>query len=253
MNHSIRYPRRVISPIHQDSFEQEAVVDFKTCFPQAAETNRLAACAPQKDTASTQAVRLRSGQAYRRRLHAWHQRLCYPDAIRDSRIVTSSAKNPCGTGYARMAFSIAVRARPRAQLDPAPTLAVFASRSVISTPPRFARDYSAHATLVISVKTHRLRTSDAERDQGVSRKPSLYAIRESRIASSQRDKMIDSTASRILALSGLPICALNFHSHRQPGRPLAAAIRPEKLFYSPDTDSLRRRSESKSWPCRRRP
>ena len=50
MNQSIRYPRRVISPIHQDSFEQEAVVDFKTCFPQAAETNSLAACAPQKDT-----------------------------------------------------------------------------------------------------------------------------------------------------------------------------------------------------------
>ena len=73
-----------------------------------------------------------------------------------------------------------------AQLDLAPTLAVFASRSVISTPPRFVRDYSAHARLAVFVETHRLRTSDAERDQGVSRKPSLHAIRESRIASSPR-------------------------------------------------------------------
>ena len=79
-----------------------------------------------------------------------------------------------------------------AQLDLAPTLAAFASRFVISTPPRFARDYSAHARLVISVETPRLRTSDAEHDQGVSRKPSLHAIRESRIASSSRDKMIPS-------------------------------------------------------------
>ena len=101
-----------------------------------------------------------------------------------------------------MAFSIAVRAKPRAaQLDLAPTLAVFAWRSVVSTPPRFARDYSARATLAVFVGTHRrLRISDAERDQGVSRKPSWNAIRESRIASSPRDKLIDSTASRILAL-----------------------------------------------------
>ena len=34
------------------------------------------------------------------------------------------------------------------------------------------------------MERHRLRTSDAERDQGVSRKPSLHLIRESRIASS---------------------------------------------------------------------
>jgi hypothetical protein len=77
-----------------------------------------------------------------------------------------------------------------ARLDLAPTLAVFASRSVISTPPRFERDYSARATLAVFAETHRLRTSDAERDQGVSRKPSLHAIRESRIASSPRDKKV---------------------------------------------------------------
>ncbi|PYL33568.1 MAG: hypothetical protein DMF38_11165 [Verrucomicrobia bacterium] len=59
-----------------------------------------------------------------------------------------------------------------AQLDPASTLAVFASRSVISTPPRFAKIISARATLAVFVETHRLRTSDAARDQGVSRKPS---------------------------------------------------------------------------------
>ena len=61
---------------------------------------------------------------------------------------------------------------------------MFASRSVISTPPRFGRDYTARATLGVFAETHRLRTSDAERDQGVSRKPSLPAIRESRRASS---------------------------------------------------------------------
>ncbi len=82
----------------------------------------------------------------------------------------------------------------------APTLASFASRSVISTPLRFARDYDAHARLVISVETPRRRTSDAEHDQRMSRRPSLHAIRESRIASTPRDKMIDSTAPRILAL-----------------------------------------------------
>src|SRR6059058_660120 len=75
-----------------------------------------------------------------------------------------------------------------AQLDLAPTLAVFAWRSVISTPPRFARDYSAHARLAVFLGTHRVRTSDAERDYGVSRKPSWNAIRESRIASSPRAK-----------------------------------------------------------------
>jgi hypothetical protein len=112
-----------------------------------------------------------------------------------------------------------------AQLDLAPTLAAFASRSVISTPPRFVRDYSAHAKLATFVETPRLRTSDAEHDEGVSQKPSLHAIRESRIASSPRDKIIDSTASRILALrSARP-------SHRVPPHfdsfaPAHSGIRP---------------------------
>jgi hypothetical protein len=53
------------------------------------------------------------------------------------------------------------------------TLAAFASRSVISTPPRFAINYSVRATLAVFAETHRLRTSDAERDQEASRKPSL--------------------------------------------------------------------------------
>ena len=60
------------------------------------------------------------------------------------------------------------------------------------------------------METHRLRTADAERDQGVCRKASLHAIRESRIASSPQDKMIDSTASRILALRAARL------SHRVP-------------------------------------
>ena len=91
-----------------------------------------------------------------------------------------------------MAFRLLFAQGRVAQLDLAPTPAAFASRSVTSTPPRFARDHSASARLVIFVETHRLRTSDAEHDHGVSRKPSLHAIRESRIASSPRDKMIDS-------------------------------------------------------------
>src|SRR2546421_2812730 len=80
-----------------------------------------------------------------------------------------------------------------AQLDLAPTLAVFAWRSVISTPPRFARDYSARATLAVFLGTHRLRISDAQRDQGLFQKPFWNAIRESRIAFKSAGKMIDST------------------------------------------------------------
>jgi len=80
-----------------------------------------------------------------------------------------------------MAFSIACAQSRVAQIDLAPTLAVFASRSAISKPPRFVRDHSARATLAVIVETHWLRTSDAERDRGASRKPSWDAIRESRI------------------------------------------------------------------------
>src|SRR5436190_24332278 len=87
-----------------------------------------------------------------------------------------------------MAFSIACAQSRVAQIDLAPTLAVFVSRSAISKPPRFVRDHSARATLAVFLETHRLRTADAERDQGVSRKPSWNAIRESRIASSARGK-----------------------------------------------------------------
>ena len=60
-----------------------------------------------------------------------------------------------------------------AQFDLAPTLAVFVSRSVISKPPRFATDHSARAALAVAVETLRLRTSDAEREQEVFRKPCL--------------------------------------------------------------------------------
>lgn len=117
-------------------------------------------------------------------IHVWHH----------------SPTNSYGCASAEGLFRLQFAQGRVAQLDLAPTLAAFASRSVISTPPRFARDYSTHARLVISVETPRLRTSDAEHDQGVSRKPSLHAIRESRIASSARDKMVDSTASCTLAL-----------------------------------------------------
>src|SRR6266513_2052865 len=97
---------------------------------------------------------------------------CYRDAIRDPRIVTTSPTNPRGRAKHEWLFRLRSAQSRGAQLDPAPTLAVFASRSVISTPLRFARDYSARASLAVFVKTHRLRTSDAERVQGLSRKPS---------------------------------------------------------------------------------
>ena len=61
-----------------------------------------------------------------------------------------------------------------AQLDLAPTLAAFASRSVISMPPRFARDYSARATLAVFVETHRLRTYEVIRECPESHPEMLY-------------------------------------------------------------------------------
>lgn len=69
-----------------------------------------------------------------------------------------------------------------ARIDLAPTLAAFVSKSVILMPPRFGTDFSSHARLVAFVETHQVRTFDAERDHEVFRKPSLHAIRESRIA-----------------------------------------------------------------------
>jgi hypothetical protein len=101
--------------------------------------------------------------------HSYGQKLPLWWAIRDSRIVTASAtKNPCGPARHEWLFRLRFAQSRVAQLDLAPTLAAFASRSVISTPPRFARDYSARAGLAVFVEMHRLRTSDAECDQGVS-------------------------------------------------------------------------------------
>src|SRR5438094_5189056 len=94
----------------------------------------------------------------------------YRDAIRDSRIVSTSPTNPCEHARHEWFFRLRFAQSRVAQLDLAPTLAVFAWRSVISAPPRFARDYCARATLAVFLGTHRLRTADAERDQGVSRK-----------------------------------------------------------------------------------
>jgi hypothetical protein len=117
---------------------------------------------------------------------------CYRVVIRDSRIARTPVTKPSGHARHEWLFRLRFAQGRVAQLDLAPILAAFASRSVISKPPRFARGYFAHAKLVISVETPWLRTSDAEHDEGVSRKPSLHAIRESRIASSPRDKMIPS-------------------------------------------------------------
>jgi hypothetical protein len=103
-----------------------------------------------------------------------------------------SSTNSCGRATHEWLFRLRFAQGRVAQLDLAPTLAGFASRSVISRPPRFGRDYCAHARLAIFVGTLRVRTSDAEHDHGVFRKPSLHAIRESRIASSPLAKMINS-------------------------------------------------------------
>jgi hypothetical protein len=97
---------------------------------------------------------------------------CYRDAIRDSRIITTSPTNRCGPARDEWPFRLRFAQNRGAQLGLAPTLAVFASRSAISTPPRFARNCSARATLAVFVETHPLRTSDAARAQIVSRKPS---------------------------------------------------------------------------------
>jgi hypothetical protein len=80
-----------------------------------------------------------------------------------------------------------------ALLDFAPILVAFASRFVISTPPRFARDYSAHARLVISVETPGVRAADAEHDEGACRKPFLHVIRDSRIATVANNSPADAS------------------------------------------------------------
>ena len=87
------------------------------------------------------------------------------DAIRDSRIVTVSVTKPPLDARHEWLFQLQFAQGRGAQLDLAPILAAFASRSVISTPPGFAKDSSAHARLVISVETLQLRTSDAECDR----------------------------------------------------------------------------------------
>jgi hypothetical protein len=87
---------------------------------------------------------------------------CYRVTIRESRIATTLLHQTRfgHTSHESLCRSPLVRNRV-AQLDLAPTLAVFVSRSVISKPPRFATDYSAAAMLAVVVEMHRLRTSDA--------------------------------------------------------------------------------------------
>src|SRR5262245_5104817 len=102
---------------------------------------------------------------------------CYCVAIREPRIATTSFIKPFGHARHEWLFPLRFAQNRVAQLDPAPTLAAFVSRSATSKPPRFARDHSAAATLAVFVETHQVRTSDAECDQEVSRNSSenLYA------------------------------------------------------------------------------
>ena len=112
-----------------------------------------------------------------------------------------------------------------AQLELAPTLAVFASRSVISKRLRFAKDFSAPATLVIFAGTHLPPTSDAERDQVASQKPFEDSIRESRIASSPSDKLIDSTGFPAVSPRGLRVYLIA-STHFDSFVPVESGIRP---------------------------
>jgi len=70
------------------------------------------------------------------------------------------------------------------QIELVPILAAFVSKSAISKPPRFAINLSSRATLGVAVETNPRPTSDAECDWEAFQKPSLDAIRESRIVSS---------------------------------------------------------------------
>ncbi len=94
------------------------------------------------------------------------------NAIRESRIAVSPT-NSCERASHEWLFRWRFAQSRVAQLGLVPTLAAFVSRSAILTPLRFAINYSVRATLAVFAETHRLRISDVERDQEVSRKPSL--------------------------------------------------------------------------------
>ena len=108
----------------------------------------------------------------------------------------------------RMAFSMAVRAKPRGAGRSC--LATFVSRCAISTPPRFAIYYSVRATLAVFAETHRLRTSKVERDQEVSRKssPRSYTGITYSIKSAGRDKSFAARAHSLLPSSFYPSMSL---------------------------------------------
>ena len=80
---------------------------------------------------------------------------CYRDAICDSRMATF-ANDSCGCARHEWLFRLRFAQSRVAQLDLAPTLAVFDSRSVISTRPRFAKGYSARAKLAVFAETRLL-------------------------------------------------------------------------------------------------
>ena len=73
-----------------------------------------------------------------------------------------------------------------AQLDLAPTLAAFASRSATSKLPRFGKDSCPHARLVGDAQATEEQDADAACDEVVCQKPSWEknGIRESRIMAS---------------------------------------------------------------------
>jgi hypothetical protein len=133
----------------------------------------------------------------------------YGDPIRDSRIAPPPTISCQQTRVARANREWLFRLRfvqsRVAQLGLVPTLATFASRSAISTPPRFAINYFVRATLAVFAETHRLRASDAERDDGVSRKPPLRCYTGITYSIKSGDKI--SRSLEFIQPVGLSTCA----------------------------------------------
>src|SRR6266498_265101 len=123
------------------------------------------------------------------------------NAIRESRIAVSPT-NSCERASHEWLFRWRFAQSRVAQLGLVPTLAAFVSRSAILTPLRFAINYSVRATLAVFAETHRLRTSDVERDQEASRKPSLRCYTGITYSIKSVDKMIRSL--QLIQAFGLP-------------------------------------------------
>ena len=84
---------------------------------------------------------------------------CHRDAIRDSRIATTSPPNCCGAVRHEWLSRLRFAQNRGAKLRPCShSYRVRFEICNFQRPPHFARDYFARATLAVFVETHRLRT-----------------------------------------------------------------------------------------------